>query len=192
MEMSAIWRLCNGAVFTMGLGQAGRKTAVVTKIFICALLVCNWTWEVAQAQDSAAAQQQISLAAAAALLIQANRIEDAERVLVLALRQNPNDNEAIFLRGMIEVGRKNYDAAIEDFRRILASEPERERVRLELARVFFLQTDYENAERNFRFARAGDLPDEAKANVDQYLAAIIRLKRWSYDFSLGVADDTNV
>src|SRR5256885_8692089 len=143
-------------------------------------------------QEAAPAQQQISLTAAAALLIQADRIDDAERVLVLALQQNPNDNEAIFLRGMVAVARKNYDAAIEDFRRILAAEPERERVRLELARAFFLEADYENAERNFRFARAGELPDEAKANVDQFLAAIIRLKRWSYNLSLGVAQDTNV
>ncbi len=145
-----------------------------------------------QAQDTAPVQQQISLSAAAALLIQANRIDEAERVIALALQQNPNDNEAIFLRGMIAVARKDYDAAIEDFRRILAAEPGRERVRLELARAFFLQADYDNAERNFHFARAGDLPDEAKATIDQYLAAIIRLKRWSYNLSLGVADDTNI
>ena len=137
-------------------------------------------------------QQQISLTQAAALLIEANRIDDAKRVLAVALQQNPNDNEAIFLDGMIAVAEKRYPDAIEDFRRILAAEPNRERVRLELARAFFLTGDYENAERNFRFARAGDLPDEAKRNVDQYLAAIQRLKRWSYGGSLGLADDTNV
>jgi tetratricopeptide (TPR) repeat protein len=145
-----------------------------------------------EAPTAAVQQQQISLTEAGALLIQANRIDDAERVLVLALQQNPNDSEAIFLRGLIAVAQKNYGTAIEDFRLILAAEPERERVRLELGRAFFLQGDYENAERNFRFARAGDLPNEAKANIDQYLAAIIRLKRWSYNFSLGVANDTNV
>src|SRR5689334_4943676 len=95
----------------------------------------------AHAQETALVQQQISLTAAAALLIQANRLDDAERVLVLALQQNPNDNEAIFLDGLIAVARKNYDGAIEDFRRILAAEPERERVRLELARTFFLVRD---------------------------------------------------
>src|SRR5207237_5643465 len=121
------------------------------------------------AQDAAPVvqQQQISLPAAAALLIQADRLEDAERVLALALQKNPNDYEAIFLRAMIAVARKNYDAAIEDFRRILVAEPERERLRLELARAFFLQGGYENAERNVRFARAGGLRDEAKTNVDQ-------------------------
>jgi tetratricopeptide (TPR) repeat protein len=139
-----------------------------------------------------AAEQQISYTEAAAILIQAGRLDDAKRVLVLALQQTPNNNEAVFLRGMIAATEKNFDQAIVDFRFILASEPARERVRLELARAFFLLGDYDNAERNFRFARAGDLPDEVKTNIDQYLAAILRLKRWSYDFGLALADDTNV
>jgi outer membrane protein len=141
-----------------------------------------------RAQDIA---QQISLSAAAALLLQANRIDDAERVLTLALQQNPNDNEAIFLHGLIAVARKNYDGAIEDFRRILAAEPDRERVRLELARAFFLEADYDNAERNFKFARAGDLPPETKTIIDQYLAAIIRLRHWSYSVGVSLAGDSN-
>ena len=136
-------------------------------------------------------QQQISLTAAAALLLQANRIDDAERVLAFALQQNPDDNEAIFLHGLIAVARKNYDTAIDDFRRILAAEPDRERVRLELARAFFLEADYDNAERNFKFARAGDLPPETKTLIDQYLNAIIRLRQWSYTVGVSVAADTN-
>ena len=136
-------------------------------------------------------QQQISLTAAAALLIQANRIDDAERVLALALQQNPTDSEAIFLHGLIAVARKNYDGAIEDFRRILVAEPDRERVRLELARAFFLEADYDNAERNFKFARAGDLPAETKTVIDQYLNAIIRLRQWSYSVGVSFAGDTN-
>ena len=145
----------------------------------------------AKAQDMVTSQQQISLTSAAALLIQANRLDDAARVLTLALKQNPNDNEAIFLHGLIAVAGKNYDAAIEDFRRILAAEPDRERVRLELARAFFLEADYDNAERNFKFARAGDLPPETKTIIDQYLNAIVRLRQWSYSVGVSVAGDTN-
>src|SRR5450631_1809257 len=101
----------------------------LSRIIILLTLLCAGASAV-RAQDAPAAlqQQQISLTAAAALLVQANRIDDAERVLTLALQQNSNDNEAIFLRAMIAVARKNYDAAIEDFRRILAAEPNRERV----------------------------------------------------------------
>ena len=129
---------------------------------------------------------------AAALLVEAGRLDDAKRVLALSLRQNPSDYEAIFILGMIAIAEQQYESAIGYFRQILIVEPERERVRLELARAFFLQRDYDNAERNFRFARAGDLPDEVRANIDQFLAAIQRLKRWSYDVAIALADDTNV
>jgi tetratricopeptide (TPR) repeat protein len=146
----------------------------------------------ADAQGDAPRRQEISETAAATILIEAGRLDEAKLVLAHVLQVTPNDSQAIFLVGLIAVAEKRYDDAVGAFRRILAVEPNRERVRLELARAFFLQTDYDNAERNFRFARAGDLPDETKAIIDQYLAAILRLRRWSYNLSLGVADDTNV
>ena len=160
---------------------------------VLAMTLCVATDRTAEAQEMPRdqQQQQISLTAAAALLIQANRIDDAERVLAAALQQNPNDSQAIFLRAMIAVARKNYDTAIEDFRRILAAEPARERVRLELARAFFLEADYDNAERNFKFARAGDLSPETKTVIDQYLNAIVRLRQWSYSVGVSLAGDTN-
>src|SRR5207248_10265194 len=86
---------------------------------ICAILFPSFALAQTVPPPGAVSQQQISLTDAAALLIQANRIDEAERVLALALQQNPNDNEAIFLGGMIAVARQNYDVAVEDFRRIL-------------------------------------------------------------------------
>ena len=76
-------------------------------------------------------------------------------------------------------------------RRILVREPDAERVRLELARAFFLKGDYDNADRQFRFARAGDIDDTVKANIDHFLAAINRLREWTVNFSLALAPDTN-
>jgi tetratricopeptide (TPR) repeat protein len=144
------------------------------------------------AQADAPRQQEIPENTAAAILIEAGRLEDAKLILAHVLQITPNDNEAIFLVGIIAVAEKRYDAAIAAFRRILTAEPDRERVRLELARAFFFEADYDNAERNFRFARAGDLPPETKTVIDQYLAAILRLRRWSYNVGVALADDTNV
>ena len=146
----------------------------------------------AQQAPEAGASVQISETDAAALLIDAGQVETAKLVLAHVLQVNPNDLQAHFLSGLIAVAEKRYDDAIADFRFVLAAEPDRERVRLELGRAFFLARDYENAERNFRFARAGDLPDEAKSNIDQYLGAIQRLKDWSYTIGLAAAQDTNV
>jgi tetratricopeptide (TPR) repeat protein len=170
----------------------GRSIALRFRSHIVAASVMCVVVLVAASAKAAEVLQQITNNEAAALLIQADRLDDAKRVLALSLQQNPNDYEAIFMIGLIAVAEQRYDEAIASFRQILAAEPERERVRLELARAFFLQGDYDNAERNFRFARAGDLPDEVRVNIDQYIAVIQRVKRWSYDVLFALADDTNV
>jgi thioredoxin-like negative regulator of GroEL len=153
----------------------------------------------AQAQEQSSESEQsgqtvvpVSDTVAAALLMQAGRLEDAKTVLARALAVKPEDTQAQFLLAMIAVAENDYDTAISLFRAILVREPNAERVRLELARAFFLKQDYDNAYRQFRFARAADLPPEVAANIDQYLAAIARLRRWSYNFAVALADDTNI
>ena len=128
---------------------------------------------------------------AAQLLIANNRLDDARRVLEQDLASQPDDSEALFLRATIAVAQKDYDTAISLYRRILVREPDAERVRLELARTFFLKGDYDNADRQFRFARAGDIDDTVKANIDHFLDAINRLREWTINFSLALAPDTN-
>jgi outer membrane protein len=128
---------------------------------------------------------------AAQLLILNNRLDDAKRLLERYLAGNADDNETQFLLATIAVEQKDYDTAISLFRRILAREPASERVRLDLARAFFLKGDYDNADRQFRFARAGDIDDAVKANVDRFLSAINRLREYTVNFSFALAPDTN-
>jgi outer membrane protein len=54
-----------------------------------------------------------------------------------------------------------------------------------------LCSDDSQAERNFKFARAGDLPPETKTIIDRYLNAIVRLRHWSYIVGVSLAGDTN-
>lgn len=128
---------------------------------------------------------------AAQLLIANNRLDDAKRVLQHELATRPNDSETLFLLATVAVAQKQYDVAISLFRRILVREPDAERVRLELARTFYLKGDYDNADRQFRFARAGDINDAVKANIDHFLGAINRLREWTVDFAFALAPDTN-
>ena len=118
----------------------------------------------------------ISDTAAVQLLIANGRLDDAQKLLARILEKSPDDSEGLFLLGTVAVAQADYDKAISLFRRLLVKEPDAERVRLELARAFFLKGDYQNADRQFRFARAGDLPDAAKQNIDQFLGAINRLR----------------
>ena len=147
----------------------------------------------ALAQDKENAPRTVSLSdvQAVQLLINNNRMVDAKRLLDHDLVSQPEDSELLFLRGMVAVAEKDYDTAISLFRRILVHEPEAERVRLELARAFFLNGDYDNADRQFRFARAGDIDDTVKANIDHFLSAINHLREWTVNFSLALAPDTN-
>ena len=66
---------------------------------------------------------------------------------------------------MIAVQEKDYATAVHYLRAILVREPKALRVRLELARTFYLQHDYDNAERQFRLARASEPPTAVKLNV---------------------------
>ncbi len=107
------------------------------------------------------------------------------------LAVHPDDREGLFLLATIAVAQKDYDRAISLYRRILVHEPNTERVRLDLARAFFLKGDYDNADRQFRFARAGDIDDAVKANIDRFLSAINQLREWTVNFSFALAPDTN-
>ena len=133
----------------------------------------------------------ISDVQAAQLMISNSRLDEAKHILDHDLESQPEDSELLFLRATIAEAEKDYDTAISLFRRILVREPDAERVRLELARTFFLKGDYDNADRQFRFARAGDIEDSVKANIDHFLDAINRLREWTVNFSLALAPDTN-
>jgi len=145
----------------------------------------------AHGEDKVVSTITLSGVQATQLLLANNRLDEAKRVLELFLAAMPDDSEGQFLLATIAVEEKNYDTAISLFRRILAREPPTERVRLELARAFFLKGDYDNADRQFRFARAGDIDDAVKANIDRFLSAINRLREYSFNFAFALAPDTN-
>lgn len=157
----------------------------------CALLVSAPALAQGANGQAATQQQTISDVAAAQLLVANNRLDDARKLLEYILSSRPEDRDALFLLGNVAVAQNKYDEAVSLFRRLLVLEPDAERVRLELARAFFLKGDYQNADRQFRFARAGDIPDAAKENIDHFLGAISRLREWTFDFALGLAPDTN-
>lgn len=158
--------------------------------FAAALLYASLIAAPALAQQPGQAVA-ISETGAAQLLIANGRLDDARKLLEHILSSRPEDRDALFLLGNVAVAQNRYDEAVSLFRHLLVLEPDAERVRLELARAFFFQGDYQNSDRQFRFARAGDIPDIAKQNIDHFLGAISRLKEWTFDFAFGLAPDTN-
>jgi len=165
---------------------------VAIRPFGLAAVVAAALWGPTAWGGDAQVTRPISARDAAALLMQAGKIPEAKRVLAMLEKSDPKDNEVQFLLGMIAVRETRYADAIHRFHAILVSDPKAVRVRLELARAFFLAKDYDNAERQFRRARAGALSPAVTANIDRYLVTIRASRRWTHALSIALAPDTNV
>ena len=84
------------------------------------------------------------------------------------------------------------DRAIASFRSILVARPELVRVRLELARAFFLKGEDRLAKRHFERVLAGGVPQAVAHNVRRYLATIRARRRWDLHAGFALAPDTNI
>ena len=91
-----------------------------------------------------------------------------------------------------EARRDLYDKAIAAFRLILVNRPELVRVRLELARTFFLKGQDGLARRHFELVLAGGPPRAVAANIRRFLEVMRARKRWSGYFGAAIAPDSNL
>ena len=84
------------------------------------------------------------------------------------------------------------DEAIAAFRSILVDRPELVRVRLELARAFFLKQEDTLARRHFEQVLAGEVPPEpVVVNITRFLRVMRARRRWEAHFGAAVAPDSN-
>ena len=78
------------------------------------------------------------------------------------------------------------------FRTMLIDRPDLVRVRLELARAFFLKGEDSLSRRHFEQVLGGKPPPAVAANVRRFLSEIRARRRWSMYLGAGVAPDTNI
>jgi hypothetical protein len=132
------------------------------------------------ASAQAASPQEI---ASATSLLARGRLEEAE-ALIARLRAEPDPAlQVLFLSGMLQIERRDYGAAAEEFRRMLSQDPSLLRPRLELARALYLAGDYQASLYHFEQVLAAPLPDAVRTNVLVYVAAI---RERSPSLSIGV------
>ena len=84
------------------------------------------------------------------------------------------------------------DKAIASFREMLVGDPKLVRVRLELARAFFLKGDDRLARRHFEQVLAGDVPPPVATNIRRFLWQIRARRRWDLHAGFALAPDTNI
>lgn len=134
------------------------------------------------------------LALAASLFNDGQR-EAAMQIYYLLMQSSQQEIsiEAAFILSQIYVSQEEYNRAIELLIGILNRFPSLARVRLELARAYYLNKNWDDARFHFELVKGGqDIPPEVIANVDLYLQAIRRQKNWSLEVGLGYVPDSNL
>ena len=148
-----------------------------------------------------------SALSAARALVDAGRFEEALGVLLPLLEgrpDHPRRTDVLFLAGLAameaslspgiadERRGRLLDLAIGWFRLILIDRPELVRVRLELARAFFLKGEDGLSQRHFELVLAGEPPAAVAANVRRFLNEIRARRRWELHLGAAIAPDSNV
>lgn len=118
----------------------------------------------------------------------------AAQVALQDAAQDPTADriEILFLGGMIAIGNQNYASAIARFQQILIDHPNIPRVRLELARAYFLAGNDDGAQYHFERVLASNLPEPVIANVQNFLAQIRARRSWHFGFNFALLPDSNV
>lgn len=152
-------------------------------------------------ENTVAADTQTETAGA---LLQQGEWEAAFAILRSRTVQDPQARSLLFETGIAALGAAHdpalaeaergalLDISIAAFRAILAADPELLRVRLELARAFFLKRQDWLAKRQFERVLAGSPPDAVSANVNRFLTEIRARRRWVAYGGFALAPDTNI
>jgi hypothetical protein len=146
----------------------------------------------APVERSLTPEEVLSLAQA---FLNRGQVDEAETIYRSLLQSSPDEGvriESAFQLGQILVYRGRYREAALYFIAILNHKPDLPRVRLELARAYFLDKNYADATFQFELVKGGSLPTEVVANVDAFLDLIRRQKNWSLDFSMNPVFDSNI
>ena len=142
--------------------------------------------------------------ATAQALVKAGKFNEALTVLRPLLQAHPDRTDILFLTGLaaIEASRKPgtpesdqealLDEAVGSLRAILIDRPGLVRVRLELARAFFLKGEDSLARGHFERVLAGKQPAPVVAKVQRFLAEIRARRRWTMYLGGAMSPDSNI
>ena len=126
------------------------------------------------------------------LLIRAGRLEHA-RVFLLKAKPSGEEEqiERLFLLGRIEMRLGMPKEAVGRFEDILALRTGLTRVRLELARAYYLLGQHDRARRQFSASLGDKLPSSVEAAVENFLKRIDARKRWLVSLTGAVLPESN-
>ena len=137
-------------------------------------------------------------------LVRAGKFEQALGILRPLAQGRAVEANVLFLIGLAATGASQQpdlsgderkallDEAIASLRAMLIDRPDLVRVRLELARAFFLKGENDLSRKHFEHVLAGSPPGAVAANVRRFLSEIRARRRWSLRAGFALAPDTNI
>ena len=167
----------------------------------CVLLLSAPVWGAADETTPSSPAAALDEARA---LVNAGRFNTALTLLRSQVRGETVEANALFLYGLAATGASQQpdladnerdallDEAIAAFRTMLIADPGLVRVRLELARAFFLKGEDTLATRHFEQVLAGKPPAPVVLNVNRFLSQMRARKRWSLRVGMALAPDSNI
>ena len=113
--------------------------------------------------------------------------------------EKERDNRVAFMLGLCCIHLKEYSEAISYFQKILKDEPDNNRVRLELARAYFLagEEQKELAKKEFLAVKASNPPPLVGKNIERFLDIIegrtsgVGRHKWIAQATAGLMYDSN-
>ena len=137
-------------------------------------------------------------------LVEEGRFEEALEILRPLARGRAVEANVLFLIGLAAAGASQQpdlagdereallDEAIASLHTMLIDRPGLVRVRLELARAFFLKGENDLARGHFERVLAGKPPAPVVANVQRFLAEIRARRRWTMYLGAAMSPDSNI
>ena len=181
------------------------RTATITALGACILFALPaWSAQHDLEPTSSSGSVELGGVAEARALIDAGRFAEALDILGPLVSGNVVEANAVFLYGLAALGAAQHpqvtdenreallNEAIGAFHTMLLEEPGLLRVRLELARAFYLKGDDELARRHFILVLGANPPEPVAANVRRFLREIEGRGRWSFRLGAALAPDSNI
>ena len=140
----------------------------------------------------------------ARVLIEGGRFGEALVILAPMIQSDAVEANVAFLYGLAALGAAQQPELAEEtreallsqavaaFRAMLIDNPRLLRVRLELARAFYLMGEDDLARRHFEIVLAADPPEAVVANVTNFLSIIQSRRRWKFNVGAALAPDSNI
>ncbi len=164
----------------------------------------TWGAEKVPPSPATATQSAVGTVTKAKALVKRGRYTEALAILKPLATRRPVEGDVLFLIGITAIGASQQrgisenardtllDAAIAALRSMLVRRPGLVRVRLELARAFFLKGEDTLARRHFEQVLAGKPPAAVALNVNRFLNLMRARKRWSLRVGAALLPDSNL